>query len=305
MTRKIEDSVILLDKPVGFTSSDAVAKLKKIISQKKIGHSGTIDRFASGLLVVCTGRFTCFTRFFLEHDKSYIAKVQLGITTDTYDTEGEVTGRYDISNLTEKMIIDAAEKFKGGIFQLPPQYSALKIKGERASDIARRGGEVALEKRKIFIKDLDLSKIDTGAGTFEMSVSCSKGTYIRSLARDIGDMLGVGAHLTSLRRISSGKFRIENSAGFDEIADYVSGVSDGSRFLLGYREALSDFGVMTVNDFAVKRVMNGAPFPREDIVEFDKKRENLFIIVDNLQNLIAIADIDIEKWYIRYFNVFN
>jgi tRNA pseudouridine55 synthase len=301
------NSVLLIDKPAGQTSFDTISILKKILKTKKIGHSGTLDKFASGLLIICTGWATKLTRYFLESDKRYIGTVKLGITTDTDDLTGNIIENKEVKNLDPEDINNLPGKFIGESYQLPPLYSALKINGRRASDLTREGKNISLNRRKININKLDILKIDLDNSTVEIDVTCSKGTYIRSLARDIGEYLGTGAHLAGLRRIASGNFTIENAATIDEVikSEGNSCTTIDKKFLLRPEEALSTFSSIIIKNIIIKKIVNGAFFDKKDVIEIRDRKRNPFIILDEEENLIAIADVDINNWLIKYLNVFN
>ena len=300
-----KNAVILIDKSPGLTSSDTLNRVKRILGLRKMGHSGTLDKFASGLLVVCTGNATKLTQYFLESDKRYIGQIRLGIATDTCDTEGEIVERCDISHITEEDILSVLEMFRGEIRQRPPRYSALKIGGKRASDLARAGEDVNPDERTVTIHKLDVLEIDLAAGTVTIDVHCSKGTYIRSLARDIGTALGVCAHLQSLRRISSGMFHVDDALTPAGIEDYMAGRHGAGKSILAPVEALSDFSSMVLDPEGVSKALNGAIFRPENVISCEESRKKLYVILDGKKNLIAIADINIGKWQIMYRNVFN
>lgn len=299
------NKVLLLDKPVGITSFEATEELKRLLRVNKIGHSGTLDKSASGLLVLCTGYATKLTRYFLESDKRYVGKIKLGITTDTCDKEGTIIDKRDTLNIDQKKIKEIENKFKGELLQTPPLYSALKIGGRRASDLIREGKKPELEERKIFIKKLDIIGIDLDNSVLTIEVVCSKGTYIRSLAKDIGIFLNTGAFLESLRRTASGNFTIENSVTIEELNNYLKGKDIQKKFCYSPRDALSDFGSITINKKSTKVVLNGAPFQKDDIIDIKVNGEMPFMILDEGKNLIAIAKVNIDNWIIDYLNVFN
>jgi tRNA pseudouridine55 synthase len=304
---RLQNAVLLINKPEGLTSFETVARVRKLIQIKKIGHSGTLDKFASGLLVICTGWATKLTRFFLESNKEYIAVVQLGITTDTGDGEGEIIEKKSFEGITAEDFSAAAGHFKGEQMQLPPRYSALKVKGSRASDLARNGELVELERRRIFIYAIEGLESDPGSGRFTIKVRCSKGTYIRSLARDIGEKLGTGAYLAELVRTQSGNFSLEQAVTLEELEQYLAGMETEKNFTLEPAEALRDFNRITVQSEAVPRIFNGAWFQIEETtdIEYRDEEKKRFLIMDTEKNLIAIADVDIDKWHITYLNVFN
>ena len=215
--------LILLNKPKGITSFSAVNKLKWLAQEKRVGHTGTLDPLATGLLPVFIGRATALAGIMLDADKSYIADVKLGITTDTCDITGTVLAEKSVS-VTREQLLKALEAFKGKIMQTPPIYSALKKDGVRLYELARQGKTVDIEAREITVSSLELLDFDGEA--FKISVDCSKGTYIRSLCRDIGEALGCGATMTDLIRIATGGFDIKDAVSLDDltrenITDYI------------------------------------------------------------------------------------
>lgn len=216
--------VFLVDKPAGMTSFGVVRRVKKLLNIKKVGHAGTLDPFATGLLIVCAGRpATRLISSFMDGEKEYIATLKLGERTTTLDPEGEVTRRCDVGTLQAGTIADCLTKFTGRQLQKPPQYSALKHKGKPLYYYARKGIKVEKEPREIFIDCLERVDGDKDVTDqfpeLKIRVVCSKGTYIRSLADDIGNALGCGAHLVGLRRTRSGVFTIENAVEGDALAD--------------------------------------------------------------------------------------
>jgi tRNA pseudouridine55 synthase len=209
------DGILLLDKPRGITSNAALARAKRIVGIKKAGHTGTLDPMASGLLALCFGQATKVAGFLLEADKIYEADVRLGVTTDSEDAEGEVLERKAVPALDEATIEAALARFRGAIEQIPPMHSALKHQGQRLYDLARKGQTVERPPRAVVIHELEL--VDRDERTLRLKVTCSKGTYIRSLARDIGQALGCGAHLSGLRRIASDPFDIGDAVELEAL----------------------------------------------------------------------------------------
>ena len=299
-----DNAVLLIDKTNGMTSFDTVMAVKRLIKQKKTGHCGTLDSFATGLLTLCTGASTKLVRYFMEGHKRYRADIQLGIKTDTDDPTGNVLETRPFGGICEADIREIVSFFVGKQMQIPPVYSALKIKGRRASDIARRGNDVFLEPRKVFIDAVDIIGYDSISGCLSVEVSCSKGTYIRSLARDVGEILGTGAHCAALRRVSSGRFLIDDAVTINELPDIINGGSTAKKFCLQALEALSDFGKVILKSTAVKKAQNGAWFGENEVKSL-KDAGNEFIILSEDEKLIAIANIDIDKWQIKYQNVFS
>lgn len=217
----LDGQIILLDKPLDWTSFQAVNKLKYKLNREfnlpkkfKIGHAGTLDPRATGLLIVCTGKFTKIIPEIQDAPKEYFTEIKIGVQTESYDTEKPEILPRDISKITEEQIEETLQKFLGEIDQKPPVFSAIKIEGNRAYDLARAGKEVEMKSRKTTINYIRDIEIDLPFVRF--TVGCSKGTYIRSLAHDIGQEFGVGAYLTNLRRTKIGKYSIEDAS-----ADYL------------------------------------------------------------------------------------
>lgn len=302
---RFNDAVLLIDKPSGVTSFDVLRQVRRILGVKKIGHAGTLDKFASGLLVVCTGMMTKLTRFFLLDDKEYLGTLRLGISTETDDGEGAVIAEAPVTDVTIETIRRAAERYHGTIVQVPPTYSALKLQGARASERARKGETVVLAARPVTIHELEVSSFDPGSAMADIRVFCSKGTYIRSLARDLGRDLGTGAYLAALRRTRSGRFTVKDAISPARLAASIEDMSHTAPFRRDIREALAGFGTLTVSPPGARRVLNGAPFPREDLLTLEKGEGDFFIIFNEDEKLIAIASIDIDKWHLQYLNVFN
>lgn len=300
----IDNSVLLLDKPAGITSFDFISQVRRIGLIKKIGHSGTLDKFASGLLVICTGQATKLTRYFLESDKRYTGTIKLGIATDTCDITGEIISQQELHGLDEKMIRRAMAGFSGESVQVPPEYSSLKIRGERASDRVRRGETVTLEGRKIRITRADIVALDIVEGTVDFDIACSKGTYIRSIARDLGRVLGTGGCLQELRRIESGKFSISNAASREDVEAYAAGKTEPF-FAIDPAEALSNFSRIILDDTGAAKVLHGAMFKREEVLNRDNRGSSVFVIFNRHEEMIAIADLDSDSWQINYHSVFN
>jgi tRNA pseudouridine55 synthase len=208
------DAALLLDKPVGSSSNAALQKAKRIYGAAKAGHAGTLDPLASGLLVVLFGEATKFAGPLLDADKEYLASVKLGERTATGDAEGKVLETKEV-RITQSEVLAVLDRFQGEIEQVPPMHSALKHQGTPLYRLARRGEEVRRASRRVRISELQL--IELAGASLELRVVCSKGTYIRVLAEDIGAALGCGAHLSALRRTGSGRFRIEHALSFEDL----------------------------------------------------------------------------------------
>lgn len=210
------DGVLLLDKPLGLSSNQALQQVKRLYQAAKAGHTGSLDPLATGLLPICLGEATKFSHFLLDADKSYRALVKLGSTTTTGDVEGEVLSRSEV-NVTQEQLGSTLKAFIGQIEQVPPMYSALKHQGKALYEYARDGVDIPRAARLITIFSIQLNRFDPEAQVFEIDVVCSKGTYIRTLAEDIGHALGCGAHLAGLRRLSSAHFKLEDALTMEEL----------------------------------------------------------------------------------------
>lgn len=247
------DGILLLDKPVGITSNAALSRAKRTIGIKKAGHAGTLDPMASGLLVLCFGQATKVAAFLLDADKTYEAEVRLGVTTDSEDAEGKVLDRKSVPVFEEAQIEAALKRFRGPIEQIPPMHSALKHKGKRLYELARKGESVERPPRSVVIHSLELTRRDEE--TLCLRVSCSKGTYIRSLARDIGEALGCGAHLAGLRRTASAPFDIADAVGLTALESLAP---EQARVLLVPPDrALEHLPALELDDQQAHRIRHG------------------------------------------------
>jgi len=207
--------ILLINKPLSWTSFDVVKKVRNILRIKKIGHAGTLDPLAEGLLILCTGKYTKKIEAIQAQEKEYTGHFTLGQTTPSFDLETEVDTKKDYAYLTEEMIRETARRFEGQIDQIPPLYSAVKINGERAYTVARRGDTAEIKAKPILIKAFEITEITLPLVSFR--VVCSKGTYIRSLARDFGEALGCGAHLSKLVRTRIGEFELSKALSLTDI----------------------------------------------------------------------------------------
>jgi tRNA pseudouridine55 synthase len=252
--RDLVDGVLLLDKPVGLSSNDALIKAKRVVNAKKAGHTGTLDPFATGLLPLCFGEATKFSQDLLEADKTYLATVHLGITTTTGDTEGEAieTKPVDVnSGITEEQIEAALARFRGPILQVPPMYSALKRDGKAYYEYAREGIVLEREARPVTIHHLEL--VNYEAPMLVIRVTCSKGTYVRVLGEDIGAVLGTGAHLNALRRIQVGALTVDGMVTLEQLQAHAAPLS----LLAPVDTLLSTFPRIELTEELAKRFLNG------------------------------------------------
>ena len=204
----------MIDKPLEWTSFDVIRKIRNLIRIKKVGHAGTLDPLATGLLIVCTGRFTKKINEYMAQEKEYTGAITLGATTPTYDLESKPGNFKDISSITNDDILNATRQFIGEIMQVPPAHSAIKIDGKRVYELARQGKEVKIEPRRIVIKEFDITQIEMPVVFFR--VVCSTGTYIRSLANDFGAALGCGGYLSNLCRTRIGDSKLQDAKSMQE-----------------------------------------------------------------------------------------
>ena len=259
------NSIINLDKPAHITSQQAVVKVKRLLSAKKAGHAGTLDPLATGVLIVCLNEATKITRFLSDLEKEYIAQLKLGERTDTYDSTGKIVEKKDPGVLYAEDIHKVLSRFTGCIQQIPPMFSAVKIGGEPLYKLARKGISIERSERSVHIYQLEL--LSFHHPYVNVSVTCSKGTYIRTLCEDIGNALGTGAHMTALKRTRVGNFRIEDAVSIAELPDKKSVFCSMDEALSHLREIILDHDSwlkakngMTVD---IPRNVTGTPFKGE------------------------------------------
>ncbi len=247
------NGIFNLNKPQGKSSHAIVSAVRKLSGIKRVGHGGTLDPMATGVLLVCVGQAVRITEYLIDHDKRYRARVRLGVETDTYDATGKVVSERDVS-ATREEIEHALGKFAGRISQYPPAFSAIKRDGVALYRLARRGVEVETEAREVEIFLLKL--IDVNLPEAEFEVHCSKGTYIRSMAHDLGQALGCGAHLSALTRLASGKFKLENSLTLEQLGVAFEH-GDVDKALMPLDRALEHFDAIMVDAASARQVING------------------------------------------------
>jgi tRNA pseudouridine55 synthase len=252
------EGVLNINKPSGWTSHDVVAKLRGVLKGNRIGHAGTLDPAATGVLPVLIGRATRIAEYLLDWDKEYQAVLRLGQTTDTLDATGTVLSEASTDGLTDESIRSAFVRFQGTIDQLPPMYSAVKVAGRPLYKAARAGKTVERELRQVTVYDMAVLNIDERDVMFR--VRCSKGTYVRTLCADIGEALGVGGHLLELERRRVGPLHIEQSCTIDEALDLIR-IGRINHRVLGLDEALTHIPALTVNLAAAERARHGVPIP--------------------------------------------
>jgi tRNA pseudouridine55 synthase len=246
--------IINLNKPKGITSQQAVTKVKKLLGVRKAGHTGTLDPMATGVLLVCLNEATKVSRFLLDKDKTYRARLKLGERTDTLDADGKLIETRDVPPFTPGHIVSVAKQFVGKIMQKPPMYSAIKLNGQPLYRLARKGIEVERAERPAEIFTINLLQMDIPY--VDIAVSCSKGTYIRTLCDEIGLVLGTGAHITALERTSIGTFTIDASVTLDRLAQEIS---DDSPCVSSIDHALSDMSEVILDESDASKARNGIP----------------------------------------------
>ena len=284
------NKIVNIIKPTGMTSHDVVSAVRKILNIKKVGHTGTLDPDASGVLPICIGKATKVSELILNKDKSYICELTLGITTDTYDSSGEILQKVEGFNFTSDEIQKAFDTQKGHINQLPPMYSALKVNGKRMCDLVRSGrsDEINLKARPVHIKELNILSIRENKIMFY--VKCSKGTYVRSICYDIGKALGCGGHMSFLLRTSSGKFNLENGITLEELKEYKDN-NKLDNYLYDIDYVLSNFNKVTIHENAIRYYINGGVIDDKRFIEKDFNENDELVRVYSLEEFIGIGKI--------------
>lgn len=281
-SRKVLFGFLNVYKPEGITSHDVVAKLRRVTKIKQIGHTGTLDPFASGVLPVCIGKATRLIEF-LNDDKEYIATVQFGKNTDTYDIEGNITAEFG-TKVTRDEILSALKTFEGEISQMPPIYSAIKVNGKKLYDYAREGKNVEIKPRNVKIYKIELLDFDENNQIAKILVNCSKGTYIRSIAFDLGAKLNCGGYLANLVRTKAGMFGIENSVKLEDLSSYeIVGQN-----LVNPQDVI-DLPKVEISDFEHKKVIQG------QVLENKSALGNGFVILIYNNKIDAAAIVDGDK----------
>lgn len=266
--------VLVVDKPKGITSFDVVREVRRALGVKKVGHTGTLDPMATGVLPVCIGDGTKVAQFITEATKAYDATVKLGATTDTLDAEGKTLETRPVPHLTRELLEAALERFRGPIQQVPPMYSAIKVGGKRLYELARAGEEVERQPRAVTVFELVLR--DFSADEVKLSVRCSKGFFVRTLAADLGEALGCGAHLCALRRTQSGPFVLAQAIPLSEVTKTSQ--------LVGLNDSLKDLPSLQVTDAEAARVRHGG------VVEVSPTLTGVHRVIEPGGGLLAVAD---------------
>ena len=250
--------ILNIDKPPGWTSHDVVARVRRLTGQRRVGHAGTLDPLATGVLLVCVGQATRVAEYLMAGQKRYRARLRLGISTDTYDADGQVTRDVETVDVSLPEIEAALPVFVGEIAQVPPMYSALKRDGQPLYKLARRGETVPRQPRQVTIEALGI--VDWAPPELTLDVVCSPGTYVRSLAHDLGERLGCGAHVTALRRLASGRFTSAEAISLQALAD-AAAAGDWAHLLHPLDAALLDLEAVNVDASGTQRLFHGQPIP--------------------------------------------
>jgi tRNA pseudouridine55 synthase len=291
------DGVLIVDKPPKITSHDVVSRCRCILKTKRIGHTGTLDPFATGVMVILVGRATRLAQFLDKDAKEYEAEICFGFETDTGDLTGQPkTDFQSFAPFTEVEIEKALQDFRGEIWQIPPMFSAKKIEGKKLYEIARKGLEIRRNPVKVVVHDLRLTSLDKNEVTncrqrATIRILCSAGTYIRVLAEDIGRKLGVGAHLTALRRTKSGKFTIEQAFSLEDL-EQVSKTEETEKFLIPMNEAILHLPKIVLDKTRVEKTKNGLSSRCENNA---LKEGQPVRMLDENRNLIAVGYFDKTK----------
>lgn len=247
------NGIVIVDKPQGWTSQDVTARLRRVFSTRRIGHGGTLDPMATGVLPVFVGRATRAVEFFEHAEKTYETVIRLGLTTDTQDISGKVLEEQEV-HISEEAFLGVLPRFRGEIMQIPPMYSALKVDGQKLYDLARKGKEVERKPRPITIYQLDAS--DFTGTTAKLTVRCSKGTYIRTLCHDIGQALGCGGCMQSLRRICAGAYTTDEAVPLQELLE----VAEPEQYLRPVDSLFAGYPALTLTAKQEARCRNGNAF---------------------------------------------
>ena len=271
------NKIVNIIKPTGMTSHDVVSAVRKILNIKKVGHTGTLDPDASGVLPICIGKATKVSELILNKDKSYICELTLGINTDTYDSSGEILEKFDVE-VDEQKIKNAFDTQSGEINQFPPIYSALKVNGKKMCDLVRSGksDEIVLKSRKVNIKDINILSINHNKIMFY--VKCSKGTYVRSICYDIGKELGCGGHMSFLLRTSSGKFNLENGITLEQLQEYKEN-NTLDKYLYDIDYVLSNLNYVQIHQNAYKYYTNGGVIDNKRFIQQNFNKEDELVRV--------------------------
>jgi tRNA pseudouridine55 synthase len=282
------EGVLVIDKPSGPTSFDVVRRVRSLLRAKKVGHTGTLDPLATGVLPICLEEATKIAGHILQADKTYQAVVRLGVETDTLDSQGKVLRETPVPTLTAVSVEAILQPFRGTFLQTPPMYSAIKVDGKKLYELARAGEEIEREPRTVTVHSLVLE--DLSAAELRLTVRCSKGFYVRSLAADLGTALGCGAHLSALRRTQTGPFSLAQAL---PLAELEEAAGDGERLaalvqsrLVTPADALSELASLPVNEEEAKRVLHG------QVLEVGNRGKGTVRVLSSAGTLLALASVE-------------
>ncbi len=295
----MKDGILIVNKHEGVTSHDIIYKVRRLFGTKQVGHTGTLDPMAKGVLCVLVGRAVKASEYLVEHDKRYRAGLKLGITTDTEDTSGNILSEYTKPLPEKEAVINAAKSFSGDIMQIPPMYSALKRDGVKLANLARKGIEIEREARPVSIYSIDVIPSDPENGEYLLDVHCSKGTYIRTLCADIGKALGCGGAMSSLVRVSSGGFDIDRSYTIEQLEQ----MAEDERYdcLIDTENLFLSCPVLKLSEFPAHLSHNGAELylerNKKDIassgIEKDQLVEGTRLRLYDAEGFYGIGDVTI------------
>ena len=264
---RVIDGILLLDKPAGITSNGALQRVKHLYGAAKAGHTGSLDPIATGVLPICFGEATKFSQFLLDADKGYIATIQLGVRTTTGDSEGDIVYERSVPELSDEAIESCLDSFRGEIDQIPSMYSAIKLNGQPLYKLARQGIEVERQPRRVTIMMLTL--LERTHDQWVLNITCTKGTYVRSLAEDIGELIGCGAHVVGLRRRQAGPFAIEETCTLEMLEGLKA--ENGERALdeslLPVSAAVGDYPVIEMTALTASYFVQGQPVQIAGVIE--------------------------------------
>lgn len=299
------NGVILIDKPADFTSFDVVAVVRKITGQKKTGHTGTLDPNATGVLPVLLGSATKAQDLIVNHDKTYSADFKLGITTDTLDIWGKVTSEQK-SQIVRDDILNIIPEFTGEIEQIPPMFSAVQKNGQRLYDLARKGIEVERESRKVTVYSLELTEFDETTQSGKLGISCSKGTYVRTIIDDIGRQLGVGAIMTGLRRTSACGYSIDECITLDKAKELAQN-NQLESFVRSIESLFVSYGYIAVSEAQARRFSNGGALDidRTYLKNIDVADGQIFRVKDRENNFLGLGIVDTHTKLLKIHKTFS
>ncbi len=295
------NGILIIDKPKGFTSFDVIAVIRKITGQRKLGHTGTLDPNATGVLPVLMGNATKLQDLILNHDKAYIAGFMLGKTTDTLDIWGNVTGEFQAAVRTEE-IIAVIPEFTGEIEQKPPMFSAVKKDGQRLYDLARKGIEVERKSRRVTVYNLELISFDEQLQSGVLKINCSKGTYVRSVIDDIGRVLGTGAVMTSLRRTEACGFSLDDCITLETAKELAAGCKLESK-VMSAESLFEKCGYVCVTDAQAKRFSNGGALDisRTYLAKIEVNDGQIFRVKNRSGDFLGLGIADINSGLLKIY----